>query len=247
MKDEERIYLLSLGLLLPENEEEIRIFENTKDNFNYTLTKEALDPNKILDSIKDKSSLTKSQSYFKKSVLAAKIADECCREKRFGSVKFQKLVYLCENYSSFDFHSNYKKQAAGPLDNKFIHSIKKHFESQNWFKVEKTKENGFYKTAFRPLDNLNSYKEYYARYYKDDNEKIEYIISLFKKSLTIDVELVATIFYCCREILSKNEVPTDSNIIALVYSWNKSKLKFSEDDIKNKIEWMKEKSIYPNK
>ncbi len=248
MIDKERQYLLSLGLVLPENEQELKIFEESTFNQTSTISQEEIEPERILQKlVKSSNSLSKSQSFFRRSVLAAKIVEECHNERRFGSVKFQKLVYLCENCSKINFNTNYTKQAAGPFDNKFIHSIKKQFESQNWIKIEKVKENGFIKTVFTPLSDISNYRPYYDNYFSDDNESINYILSKFKSSLTDDVELVATIFYCWDEIICNNSILSDELIIKMIYEWNPSKKKFSESEIRNKISWMKKNSIYPVK
>jgi hypothetical protein len=205
--DKERKYLLSLGLVLPEDEQELKVFEKSNSNVIGTNLKNRIEPNRILNNLKKESSKeNKSQSFFKRTVLAARIVEECYNERRFGSVKFQKLVYLCEQCSKINFRTNYSKQAAGPFDNKFIHSIKKQFESQNWIKIEKVSNDGFTKTVFTPLKDLDNYKKYYLSYFEEEQDSISYIISKFKNALTDDVELVATIFYCWSEILTNNKI-----------------------------------------
>lgn len=249
MKDIEKKYLTALGLRLPETKEELRSFEDASQNYSYKLNVEQIDPNKILDDIKAKSlsngRLTKSKSFFRRIVLAAKITDECYSERTFGSVKFQKLVYLCEHASSMEFNTNYSKQTAGPFDNKFMHSIKGEFQKLKWFSVKKVNENGYSKTCFYPMDKLESYKSYYLKYFSNQENGIERIIETFKKSKTEEVELVATIFHCWMEINSSDVVFSNEAIVKNVYNWNKSKRKFSEQRINEKIDWMRLSGIYP--
>lgn len=197
--------------------------------------------------IKGKSStkLTKSQSFFRRLVLAARITEECHAEWAFGSVKFQKMVYLCEEVSNMNFCTNYSKQAAGPFDNRFMHSIKKGFEKQGWFSVQK--EKGQYgKTTFTPLDKLDSYRQYYDRYFGQEKESIEYLIQIFKPWKTDDVELVATIYACWSEINVNQEVFSEGLIVERVYAWHSAKRKFHEDQILSSARWMQQEGIYPS-
>ncbi len=191
-------------------------------------------------------SLNKSQSFFRRVVLGAEIVNQCHREFTFGNVKFQKLQYLCEEASNMKFQTNYSKQAAGPFDNKLMHTIKSEFKKQGWFEAYKIDNGKYSKGAFRPLNKVDSYKEYYNKYFEEDKSKIQYLIDTFIKSKTDDVELVATIYYSWDEIIKEKAIFSNQLIINKVYSWHKSKKKFSENQIIEKIGWMKEKGIYPN-
>jgi len=190
--------------------------------------------------------LTKSKSFFRRVVLAAKITHECHNEWTFGSVKFQKMVYLCEQVSQMNFSTNYSKQAAGPMDNKFIHSVKPQFEKQGWFSVKKVKSGNYEKVQFSPLEGVEGYKKYYTSYYQDVDTEIQYLIDTFRKWKTDDVELVATIYSCWDEINNEKMIFSEQLIIQKVYAWHKKKKKFSENEITKTLDWMREQGIYPS-
>jgi hypothetical protein len=78
----------------------------------------------------------KKELYFKRAVLAAEIAYQLHSDFTFGRIKFQKMVYLCEHVADMNLEERYSKQAAGPFDNKFMHSIHTEFTRQKWFEVE---------------------------------------------------------------------------------------------------------------
>lgn len=189
--------------------------------------------------------LSKSQTFFRRAVLAAEIVNQCYNEWTFGSVKFQKLMYLCEQASKMNFATNYVKQAAGPFDHKFMHSFKTEFKNQKWFDTEKSNDK-YGKVTFAPLNKVDSYKKYYEKYYSDVHDKIQYIIDTFFKSKTDDVELVATIYFSWDEILTEKNILSDKLIIKKVYKWHPQKKdKFTEDKIIQTIRWMNERGIYP--
>lgn len=194
---------------------------------------------------KPKMELSKSKSFFRRIVLAAKITHECYNEWTFGSVKFQKMVYLCEQVSEMNFSTNYSKQAAGPMDNKFIHSIKSQFESHRWFSVKKIKNGNYEKVQFTPLEGVDGYIQYYSNYYQYVDNEIQHLIDTFRKWKTHDVELVATIYACWDEINKEKTKFSNQLIIKKIYAWHKKKKKFSEDEILKMKDWMSENGIYP--
>ncbi len=194
-----------------------------------------------------KKTLSKSETFFKRSVLAAKIVEECYQEWTFGSVKFQKLLYLCEHASKMNFATKYTKQAAGPMDNRFIHAIQKEFERQKWFSIAKVKSGIYTKVTFTPMENLSAYKNYYQGYYSNVEDEIQSLIDTFREWKTDDVELVATIFYCWDKFNDDNISFSIELLTQAVYDFHKSKAKFSENQIARSFEWMEENGVYPSK
>jgi hypothetical protein len=184
--------------------------------------------------------------YFKRSVLAAEIINELKDEKTFGRIKFQKMVYLCENVVHMNLSEDrYKKFAAGPFDNRFMHSINKELKEQKWFDVKIIKDGKYSKPLYFELEKKDNYKEYYSAYYSKYDEDIHRIISLLRKQKTDFVELIATIFFSWKEIIDEKQKFTNSLIYNKVYSWSKEKKRFSTDDIDSAIEWMENEKLTP--
>lgn len=239
-------YINSVGLDFPTTEQELDNFERIYQDKKHIIPEGKVDPYDIIKKVKQKNEQQESKGkYFKRVVLAAEITYKCHFHRTFGRVKFQKLQYLCEQASNMKLQSNYLKKAAGPFDNKFIHTVGNEFKKLGWFNVEKVNNKGYEKVNFTPLDNVDNYKQYYSRYFQQENEKIQYIINLFIESKTREVELVATIFYCWQEVKNEKSIFSNQLIIKKVYAWAKEKKKFSQDEIIKKISWMQVKGIYP--
>lgn len=244
MSEKEDLYLATIGLTFPTSEEELNAFNNAHNSENYELDADTIDPFKILEKINNTDKvLNKSQSYFRRAVLGAKIANECYDEITFGVVKLQKLVYLGEEISEMKFAADYRKQAAGPMNHKFIHSIKTEFEKQRWFSVNQVGE--YKKWVFTPLENVTGFQLYYDKYFAKVHLDIQFLINTFQKKKTDEVELIATLFACLKEAKKEKAIVTDKLIIQKVYAWNKSKQKFAEDEIRNSLRWMEENGVYP--
>lgn len=186
-----------------------------------------------------------SNIYFKRAVLAAEIVSELHDEITFGRVKFQKLVYLCENAGKMNLNNRYKKFAAGPFDNKFMHSITKVFKEQKWFEDRKVQNNGFSRTIYMPLENSGNHRRYYNNYFGTEDDNIKFLINTFRRSNTRKVELVATIYFCLDELMSNNKEFEELSFFDIFYSWSKEKKKFSQPEIREEIRWMRNNNLTP--
>lgn len=193
-----------------------------------------------------KNSKKRKEIYFKRTVLAAEIVYELKDELTFGRIKFQKLVYLCENVTHMSLaQDRYKKFAAGPFDSKFMHSINSEFKRQKWFGTKTVTKGKYNKQVYFKLDKVDNYKQYYYRYYSEQHESIHRVINLFRKRNTKFSELIATLFYCWKEIIDKNQLFSTELIIHDFYNWAEEKHQFTIEEIMEGIKWMEKESLTP--
>jgi len=245
--------LVKLGYLFPRNEKELEDFNKEFSSYDYKLRNFKVDPHALFSpntpcSKTQVVSIEKSAKYpyFKRLVLAAEIVSQLHAEPTFGHVKFQKLVFLCEQSASIKLDHLYQKQAAGPYDRRFMHTIDLQLEKQKWFKAEHETCDGFNRFKYIPLENHEKYKQYYSRYFSSSDIKIQWIINFFRKEKTNYVELIATLFACWLEIINKDEPFSKDLIISKFYSWSKEKCKFSPSQVDSAINWMIDQEFIPN-
>ncbi len=245
--DEVNQVLASSGFMFPRTVKELETFNLLYKDEKYELENYCISPEKLIkNDVKLKvSGNSKSNTYFKRVVLAAEIASQLYDEPTFGHVKFQKLVFLCENVEDIGICGNYVKQAAGPFDNKFMHSIDNELKKHKWLKSEINIEKTFKRYSYKPMENFNGHKKYFNSYFAKKEDKILWIINLFRTESTDSTELVATLFASWSELVSNSVTPTVENLITAIYNWSKEKKKFSEEMIKSKIKWMSENKICP--
>ena len=144
-----------------------------------------------------------------------------------------------------ELSKRYSKQVAGPMDTKFMHSIDRELKKQKWFDVSIITSNGFNRYSYSPGENVSSYKLYFDRYYRENKDRISWILETFKTAKTDQVELVATIYACLEELLDKNVKITSEKLIQHVYEWSKEKKKYNEGRILSAYSWMIENNLYP--
>ena len=183
--------------------------------------------------------------YFKRAVLAAEIAAQLHNEFAFGRVKFQKLVYMCEHAAHMNLEHRYQKQAAGPFDNKFMHTIDKEFKKQKWFSVEKVIDNNISRYKYTPLENIENYKRYYDNYYKHLDDSIQFIIELFRKKKTDFTELATTVFACYLELKENHTAIPKDLLLKLFYDWSEKKKRFPENEVIDSYHWLQNNGLIP--
>jgi hypothetical protein len=241
------------GYLLPTNEDELAEFEKMYGNTPVTFPEHLKEPDFLFKkkearkgkviALKPTTEKTKSQNdYFKKVVLAAEIACQLHEEPTFGHIKFVKIFFVCKEVCEMKLNTSFAKHAAGPLDPKLMYSIDKEFEKQKWFKKVKRESYGF---KYVPLENMENYKTYYSRYYANQKESIDRIISLFRKEKSDFCEKVATLFAVWKENFLKNNPTDEPTLFKAFYAWDKSKARFTESELVKAMKWMEENEIVP--
>jgi hypothetical protein len=188
----------------------------------------------------------KDNIFFKRVTLAAEIVSQMHEEPTFGRIKFQKLMYLCEHAALMDLNERYQKQAAGPFDNKFMHSIMTQFKKNKWFDVETKRDGTYHRSVYVQLEKADDYKKYYDSYFKSEHEKIQYILDLFRTIKTDTTEIAATLYFCAVELNNEKKEVTDLNLLEKFYKWSEAKSRFSENTVRATWEWMVKKNIIPS-
>lgn len=248
--------LAHMGIIFPRTEEELdsiltleseRVSVLNGYHINPSILIKGVDlPKETSKSSTKLKSTSKSRDYFKRVVLAAEITSQLYNEPTFGHVKLQKLIFLCENMSGFDFNNMYSKQAAGPYDNKFMHSIDLQFQKQKWFRVILEKKLNYTKCTYVPSAKFNEHKKYFANYFKSSLQRIQFVIDTFRSENTRGVELIATLFSCWQELLDNDKLVNESALLESLYNWSIEKKKYTKEEVVTAISWMNQNGFVPH-
>jgi hypothetical protein len=230
----------SIGFGFPANGQELEAFEKLFKNYLFKADVSKLNPEAILKSIGKNVKEKNNVDYHKRIVLAAEIVYRLKDEWSLGHLKLQKLLYLCQNAMKITLQTNFLQQAMGPYDPRLMRSIDSQFEKRKWF-IYRPETFPMYV----PLEKAGEHEEWFKKYYGEKGDQIDFIIETFRKMKTTDVELVATIFACWRNILALGQSATEDSIVEKVYAWSPEKAKFTKVQIQNMINWMIEKNIVP--
>lgn len=180
--------------------------------------------------------------YFKRSVLAAEIADRLCEERTFGHVKMEKLIFLTEHLCHIDIDSHYHRDAAGPYDNRALRSIDSQMKKQMWFEAKK-EDKGY---RYLPMQNRGGHKKYFEKYYADVMPMFEKIIDTFKTSSTEQCEIVATLYSAWDDLLQSRQPFTDDDILnEVLNNWNETKKRIKRSRWQAALDWMRANGFVP--
>lgn len=184
------------------------------------------------------------QPAFKRAVFAAEVVHQLHEDVRFGSVKHEKIVHLCELHLDLqaDLDRHAYKQAAGPYDPKARRSVEAIFRQQKWFNA--TKPNGK-AVVYQPLENCGGHGSYYARYFGAKKNEVQSIIDLMKSMNTEQCEIVATLYAVWNDFLIDGQQTTDDAIVAGVLKWHPKKQDITLDRWFAALPWMRKHGLVP--
>ena len=182
---------------------------------------------------------------FKRAVFAAEIVHQLHNERRFGSVKHEKIVHLCELHLSLqdDLDRHAYKKAAGPYDPAARRSVEKILKQQKWFDTSKPDGK---RVLYTPLEKVGGHSVYYNRYFGSQKTAIQSIIDLLRPFDTERCEIIATLYSVWNDFLIDGHEPTDDEIVASVLNdWHPSKRQIAEDRWRAALPWMREHDLVP--
>ncbi|MBS1578037.1 MAG: restriction endonuclease subunit S [Bacteroidetes bacterium] len=193
--------------------------------------------------------LNKQQAFLRKLMLASHIICELCEEPTFGHTKLMKLLYLSEQAGRMALQTNYKKFAAGPFDGKTLTLIDKEYEKNKWFDLQKKtfSVNGQQReaTVYKKTDKSLLYKKHFDNYFESEAESINRIINLFRKEKSQMAEIVATLYFTWKELLTANAMISENSLVNGFYQFHMEKKKFTEDQILLGYNYMLKNELYP--
>ena len=190
-----------------------------------------------------KTKATSANVHFRRSVLAAEIAERLYDEPTFGHVKMEKILFLTERLCHIDIGSHYHRDAAGPYDNRALRSIDSQLKKQKWFEVRRTEKGNRYV----PMQNRGKHKAYFDKYYSAVLPTFDKIIDTFKTQNTERCEIVATLYSAWEDLLHSNKPFTDADIVnEVLNNWHESKKRISKERWLSAIQWMRENGFAPD-
>jgi len=196
-----------------------------------------------------KPELNKQQAFLRKLMLASHIIYELCEESTFGHTKLMKLLYLSEQAGGMALQTNYKKFAAGPFDGKMLTLLDQEFVKNKWFGIEKKTFTISGKqreaTVYKKTEKSLLYKKHFDNYFESEAETINRIIELFRKEKTQTAEIVATLYFAWKELVTANTMISEDSLVKGFYQFHQEKKKFTKEQILMGYNYMKENKIYP--
>lgn len=185
-----------------------------------------------------------SRRHIARAVLSAEIVSRLWREPTFGRVKHQKVFHLCEYVAQLEeIRGEYRRDAAGPLDNKLIYSVEAELKKQKWFETYELKPYGH---GYRPLSKTGGHQQYFIRWWPQKSETVVSMIELMRSWKTQRCEILNTVYAAWNDLIIWGKPVTDDSILTEVLErWHEQKKSIAEQRWRDAISWMREKNLVP--
>jgi len=174
---------------------------------------------------------------FAKQVLAGKIVSTFVSDPNFTDIKFQKVQFLAEHLIQADLNLNYYYQAAGPYDNKFMHSIYDDFRKQRWFDYKNRQ--------LIPLEKQEKIEGYFQGYFASAKEYLDWLFDILFPITEADAEIIATLYAVWNNRIIEAHQTTDDELIADFYQWSDRKKQYSKSQVENGLKFLIKNQITP--
>jgi type I restriction enzyme S subunit len=174
---------------------------------------------------------------FAKQVLAGKIVSQFKDDPAFTNIKFQKIQFLAEHIIEANLNLNYYYQAAGPYDNKFMHTIHNDFRKQKWFDCRNMQ--------FNPLEKQEKIEGYYQGYFGAVQKKLDQLFELLYQKSEAEAEIIATLYAVWNNRIIEGSTVADKELIEDFYKWSDRKQQYMEEQILNALQWLRTHQMEP--
>jgi type I restriction enzyme S subunit len=181
--------------------------------------------------------------FFPRFILHTEIVHKLHNEPTFGRVKAVKLGFLAERLFGDDsLTGEYYRQAAGPLDRRFITQFEKKIEQNRWFKAAIDD----HRILYAPLEHAGEHQKYLEKAFRTKADDISKFIKTFRKASSLQCEIVATLFAAWNDFLLEGKQASDDQIIVEVRTnWHIKKQRIPEEKWRKALQWMKSKGYVP--
>lgn len=178
-----------------------------------------------------------SKTGFAKQVLAGKIVSQFIDDPNFTDIKFQKIQFLAEHIIEADLNLNYYCQAAGPYDNKFMHTIYTDFRKQKWFDCQENR--------FIPFEKQKKIEGYYQGYFASVQDQLNKLFDLLYPTSEAEAEIIATLYAVWNNRIIEGQTVTDEVLIKDFYLWSDRKQQYTKEQVTTGLKWLRKHQIEP--
>ena len=182
-------------------------------------------------------SIPANKKAFAKQVLAGKIVSTFSGDPNFTDIKFQKLQFLAEHLMEADLNLNYYYQAAGPYDNKFMHTIYEEFRKQKWFECTNKK--------FVPLQKQEKIESYYRSYFAPVESQLNKLFELLYPTTEAEAEIIATLYAVWNNRILEDKTVTDEELLNDFYQWSDRKQQYATEQVLLELQWLRTHQMEP--
>jgi type I restriction enzyme S subunit len=179
--------------------------------------------------------------------LSCYLVSRLATKPTFGRTAHMKLIYLADTHLGLKLRGNYVREAAGPLD-KSLYRVEEQAEANGWYThtsapLKSSKE----KVTYHTKSALAAKARKFAEDLGGKRRELDRLISVLGDRNTEELEIVATLFAAWNDALLDGQSPDDDWVIREVReNWHIEKQRFSPDQLRYWLNWMRGKRLVPS-
>lgn len=181
--------------------------------------------------------IPENKKAFARQVLAGKIVSTFQQDPHFTHIKFQKIQFLAEHLVEADLDLNYYYQAAGPYDNRFMHSIFDKFQKSKWF-VEQGRR-------YVPLEKQEQIERYYQGFFGPVLDRLERLFASLANLSEAESEIVATLYAIWNNRLILQQVFSEDLLIEDFFKWSERKQRYDLAEVQQGLQFLHQHKMIP--
>lgn len=182
-----------------------------------------------------------------RNTVGAEIFHLHARDRTFGRVRNQKLLYLAQAHAGVDeIDGRFQRRAAGPHDAELMASLEDALTAQGVLQVSQPGGAGS-QVTYAVTRGTRPARDRLREMLGDARlARLDHLLKVLANEDTRGVEAVATLYGVWNDALLDGEAPDDERLVRGFMDWHPEKaVKFSADDVRNRIGFMRRNGLVP--
>jgi len=201
-------------------------------------------PIEIIPNVVLNENVVEEKYFLKRTMLGVYIINQSLNDDKFGDTKFEKIMHLTEYWAiKRNLNQQYRKQVAGPYDNRFTFGFYDQITKAGWFNIQKTPNS---QSKITTGKNHEKSQKDYGYFSSEELEKVNLLLEVFKNADYKVPEVVSTLYAVWNNrIILKQEI-SDEILIQDFYGWGEHKTVYTKQQLEDSLKWMRAKEIVPD-
>lgn len=181
-------------------------------------------------------------------LVGAEIVERHRATKKFGRVKFQKLLYLAQAHAGIDeLDGTYLREAAGPLDRDLLDDAERGMAAAELYRADAAANGNGAGVAYIPLAKAGTHRADLPKRLGARMSALTRLIDLMRDFDTRIVEAITTLYAVWNDALIEGREVDDAAVIdGVLNDWHPEKKdKFQDANLEHWLDWMRRNGLVP--
>lgn len=182
-----------------------------------------------------------SDEFLRRAAIVSYTIKRLAPQPSFGRTQLEKTLHLAQSHLGIDLGLEFERYAAGPFD-KSIYRLEGTANKSGWFTKKNRRRVG---VTYHPGPKIDSMCQHATRLLGAKQADFDRLLDHIATMNTDDAELFSTAYAAWNDLLIDGRDCDDKSIIAEIYGWHELKTRFTSQQIRKRLEWMRSNNYVP--